>query len=122
MTADRAWRWVVQVLVVLVGLGALVWAIVAPVPPIRCHDQVMGPGDVCSYASLNGEDNGRTQTYEQRVATERSARPVVGVVGAAVAGFGGFLLWSASRRRRDVTAAAGATPPAGTPPPPGDRG
>ncbi len=101
MTADRrAWRWVVQALVILAGLGALVWAIVAPVPPIRCHDQVMGPGNVCSYSSLTGGDNGRTQTYEQRVATEKSARPVVGVVGAAVAGFGSVLLWSSIRRRR----------------------
>jgi hypothetical protein len=101
VTADRrAWRWVVQGLVVLAGLGALVWAIMAPVPPIRCHDQVMRPGDVCSYSSLAGEDNGRTQTYEQRVATEKSARPVVGVVGAAVAGFGGVLLWQSVRRRR----------------------
>jgi hypothetical protein len=99
--AERAtWRWIVQVLVVLVGLGALVWAIVAPVPPIRCHDQVMGPGDVCSYSSLNGGDNGRTQTYEQRVDTERSARPVVGVVGAAVAGFGSVLLLQSVKRRR----------------------
>ena len=104
MTADRrAWRWAVQGLVVLAGLGALVWAILAPVAPIRCHDQVMGPGDVCPYSSLTGEDNGRTQTYEQRVATERSARPVVGVVGIAVAGFGGVLLWQSVRRRR-VTA------------------
>jgi hypothetical protein len=101
VTADRrAWRWVVQGLVVLVGLGALVWAIAAPVAQIRCHDQVMGPGDVCSYSSLTGEDNGRTQTYEQRVGTEKSARPVVGVVGAAVAGFGGVLLWQSVRRRR----------------------
>jgi hypothetical protein len=101
VTADRrAWLWVVQGLVVLAGLGALVWAIMAPVAPIRCHDQVMGRGDVCSYSSLTGADNGRTQSYEQRVATEKSARPVVGVVGAAVAGFGGVLLWQSVRRRR----------------------
>jgi hypothetical protein len=101
VTADRSVRrWVVQGLVVLAGLGALAWALLAPVPSIRCHDQVMGPGDVCSYSSLTGEDNGRTQTYEQRVATEKSARPVVGVVGTAVAGFGGVLLWQSVRRRR----------------------
>lgn len=98
--ARRVWRWVVQGLVVLAGLGALGWAVLAPVPPIRCHDQVMGPGDVCSYSSLDGSDNGRKQTYEQRVGTERSARPVVGVVGGGVAIFGGVLLWSSTRRRR----------------------
>ncbi len=111
MTAGRsAWRWVVQAIVVVVGLGALVWAVVAPIPPIRCHDQVMGPGDVCSYASLDGQDKGRTQTYEQRVDTERSARPVVGVVGGAVAGFGGLLLWSSAGRRRRVRPDGDATP------------
>ena len=101
MTGDRStWRWVVQGLVVLAGLGALAWAIMAPVASIRCHDRVMGPGDVCSYSSLTGEDNGRTQTYEQRVATQKSARPVVGVVGTVVAAFGGVLLWQSVRRRR----------------------
>ncbi len=90
---------VLHVLVLVAGLFALGWALFAPVAAIRCHDQIMRPGDVCSYASLNGVDNGKTQSYEQRLATEKSARPVVAVVGVLVAGFGGVLLWSAIRRK-----------------------
>ena len=91
---------VLHVLVLAAGLVALGWALFAPIAPIRCHDQVMRPGDVCSYASLDGSDNGKTQTYASRLATEKSARPVVAVVGALVAGFGGVLLWSAVRSTR----------------------
>ncbi len=91
---------VLHLLVLVAGLAAFGWALLAPIAAIRCHDQVMRPGDVCSYASLNGSDNGKTQSYEQRLATERSARPVVAVVGVLVAGFGGVLLWSAIRSSR----------------------
>ncbi len=93
-----------HLLVLLAGLVALGWALFAPLGEIRCHDQVMRPGDVCSYASLNGADNGKTQTYQQRVETARSARPVVAVVGVCVAGFGGLLLWSSVKRRKDEPA------------------
>jgi heme A synthase len=99
VTVRLGWRLLVQILVVVAGLVALGWAVLAPIGPIRCHEQVMGPGDVCAYSSLDGQDKGRSQTYEQRLGTERSARPVVGVVGAGVAGFGLVLL--ASSRRRD---------------------
>ncbi len=47
---------VLHVLVLVAGLVALAWALLAPVDQIRCHDQVMRPGDVCSYSSLTGED------------------------------------------------------------------
>lgn len=90
---------VLHLIVLVAGLVALGWALFAPVAPIRCHDQTMHPGDVCSYASLNGADNGKTQSYEQRLATEKSARPVIAVVGLGVAAFGGVLLWSAIRRK-----------------------
>ena len=90
-----------HLLVLVAGLCALAWALLAPMDQIRCHDQVMKAGDVCSYSSLTGADNGKTQTYEQRAATATSARPVVAVVGVLVAGFGGLLLWSAVRRRDD---------------------
>jgi hypothetical protein len=91
---------ILHLVVLVAGLVAFGWALFAPVPTIRCHDQVMRPGDVCSYASLDGTNKGRTQSYEERLATERSARPVVGVVGILVAGFGGALLWSATKRAR----------------------
>ncbi len=91
---------ILHLVVLVAGLVAFGWALFAPVATIRCHDQVMRPGDVCSYASLDGSNKGMTQSYEQRVATEKSARPVVAVVGVLVAGFGGALLWSATRRGR----------------------
>ena len=96
---------VIHALVVVAGLVALGWAVFAPVGTIRCHDQVMGPGDVCSYASLDGTDKGKTQTYEERVATAKSARPVVGIGGAAVAVFGAVLLVGELRRRPAPVAA-----------------
>ncbi|MHB1010736.1 MAG: hypothetical protein ACYC1E_16220 [Propionibacteriaceae bacterium] len=91
---------ILHVVVLVAGLAAFGWALLAPVATIRCHDQVMGPGDVCSYASLDGSTKGKTQSYEERLATEKSARPVVATVGILVAGFGGALLWSATRRAR----------------------
>jgi hypothetical protein len=94
---------VLHVLVLVAGLAAFGWALFAPIAPIRCHDAVMRPGDVCSYASLNGSDNGKTQSYASRLETEKSARPVIAVVGVLVAGFGGALLVSASRRKDSVS-------------------
>jgi hypothetical protein len=94
---------VLHVLVLVAGVAAFGWALLAPVAAIRCHDQIMRPGDACSYASLNGADNGKTQSYEQRVATEKSARPVIAVVGVLVASFGGVLLWSAVRRKESLS-------------------
>ncbi|MBI4900782.1 MAG: hypothetical protein HY829_09925 [Actinobacteria bacterium] len=96
---------ILHLVVLVAGLVAFGWALFAPVATVRCHDQVMRPGDVCSYASLDGTTKGRTQSYEERVATEKSARPVVGVVGILVAGFGGSLLWSATKRARAGQAA-----------------
>jgi len=93
---------ILHVLVVVAGVAAFGWALFAPVASIRCHDVLMKPGDVCSYASLNGADNGKTQTYEQRVSTEKSARPVIAVVGVGVAVFGGVLLWQALRRKESL--------------------
>ncbi|WP_052462632.1 hypothetical protein [Nigerium massiliense] len=74
----------------LVGLAAVLWALtLAAHPSIRCRGVEMGPGDVCAKA----DQPDRTQSYEQRLATIESARPVVGGAGAVAAGFG---LWLAS--------------------------
>jgi hypothetical protein len=54
----------------------------------------MRPGDTCAKA-----DNSGTQTYEQRARDLRNARPVIGVGGALVAGFGLVLLVGELRRR-----------------------
>ncbi len=93
---------VLHLLVLVAGVAAFGWALFAPVATVRCHDVLMKPGDVCSYVSLNGVDNGQKQSYEQRIATEQSARPVIAVVGLGVATFGGVLLWSAMRRKESL--------------------
>ena len=78
----------------LVGLLAVVWTLtIGAHPQITCRGEVMGPGDVCVNA-----DGGRQQTYEERYAAAQSARPVVGVVGGAVAAFGIALLLMERRR------------------------
>lgn len=82
---------------VVVGLLAALWALTWGADPhITCRGAVMGPGDVCANA-----DGGREQTYEQRYAAAQDARPVIGVVGAGVAAFGGALI--VLERRRNVS-------------------
>ncbi len=84
-------------LVLLVaGLVAVAYAVtLGGSPQIRCRGEVMTPGSVCVKA-----DGSQGQTYEQRLATRRSAQPVVAGVGLVVAGFGGALLVADLRRRR----------------------
>ncbi len=77
---------VAHVALVLIGLAALVWALTAGEPQIRCRDQAMAPGDVC----VNAQGT-KQQTYAERVAAHHHARPVVAGVGILVAAFGGAL-------------------------------
>ena len=84
-----------HLLLVLAGLAAVAYALtLGGTPELRCHDVVMGPGSVCLKA-----DGSEGQTYEQRIATRREARPVVAGVGLLVAGFGTALLVADLRRR-----------------------
>lgn len=84
-----------HVLLLLAGLAVLAYALtLGGSPELRCHDQVMRPGSVCVKA-----DGSAGQTYEQRIATRRSAQPVVGGLGVLVAGFGASLLVADLRRR-----------------------
>ena len=85
-----------HVVLLLAGLAALVYALtLGGSPDLRCHDQVMRPGSVCVKA-----DGSAGQTYEERLATRRSARPVVAGLGVLVAGFGAALLVADLRRTR----------------------
>ncbi len=86
-------RWA-HLLVGLVGIAALSWALVwGANPQVMCRDQVMGPGDVCAHA---GDD--AVQTYEERLATAQSARPVAGVIGLLIVGFAVYLWVGESTR------------------------
>ena len=86
---------VAHVVLVLVGLAALAYALtLGGSPEVRCHDAVMTPGSVCLKA-----DGSEGQTYEQRIATRRSAQPVVAGLGVLVAVFGVALLVADVRRR-----------------------
>ena len=70
-----------------VGLVGLVWALtVAANPVITCREVVMRPGDVCANA-----EGTRSQTYAERWDAAQQARPVIGVMGLVVAGFGAAL-------------------------------
>lgn len=84
-----------HLVLVLVGLVAIGYGVtLGGTPEVRCRGVVMTPGSSCVKA-----DGTPGQTYEQRLATRRSARPVVAGVGVLVAGFGGALLVSDLRRR-----------------------
>lgn len=87
-------RQIAHAALALVGLLAVVWVFTLGAhPEITCRGDVMAPGDVCVNA-----DGGREQTWEQRYEAALGARPVVGVVGAGVALFGGTLLVLERRR------------------------
>lgn len=101
------------------GLLAVVWVFTFGADPdITCRGVVLGPGDVCVNA-----DGGREQTYEDRYAAAQDARPVVGVVGAAVAVFSCSLMVLERRRNRipvsdgDVTRAGSSAHTQGDPRP-----
>lgn len=82
-------------LLILAGLAACLWALTwAASPDVSCRGVSMRPGDVCANA-----DGTQLQTYEQRAATALAARPVVGIGGLLVAGFGGVLFVADARRR-----------------------
>ena len=84
-----------HLVLVAVGLVALLWALtISAQPSITCRGVQMLPGDVCARADRPE----RTQTYEQRLAAINQSRPVVGIAGVAVAGFGGWLAFAEYRR------------------------
>lgn len=97
-----------HLVLLLAGLAAVLYAVtLGGSPALRCHDAVMTPGSVCMKS-----DGTAGQTYEQRIATRRSAQPVVAGVGVLVAAFGAGLL-VADLRRRPTTPAASEVEDAG---------
>ena len=77
-----------HLLVVLAGLALLAYAVTfGSSTALTCRGVPMRPGSVCQKA-----DGSQGQTYEQRLATRRAARPVVVGMGLLVAGFGTVLL------------------------------
>lgn len=85
---------VAHLALLLAGLAAFAYAVtLGGSPELRCHDDVMRPGSVCIKA-----DGSAGQTYEERLATRRSAQPVVAGVGVLVLGFGAALLVADLRR------------------------
>ena len=80
--------------VVLLGLLVLAYPFtLGASPSVTCRGETMRPGDVCAKADGTG-----TQSYEQRAAAVRDARPVLAVGGLLVAGFGAVLLMGELRR------------------------
>jgi hypothetical protein len=91
-------RWA-HLLLGLAGLVAIGWAVWwGANPQLLCRDEVMGPGDVCTHA---GDD--QVQTYEERLAANEAARPVVGVVGLLLLGFATYLWIGESAREETGT-------------------
>ena len=87
---------VAHVVLLVAGLVAVVYGLtLAGSTELSCRGEAMGPGSVCVKA-----DGSEGQTYEQRLATRRSATPVVVGVGVLVAGFGTALLVADVRRGR----------------------
>jgi hypothetical protein len=85
-----------HVVLLVAGLLAVGYGLtLAGSTDLTCRGEVMTPGSVCVKA-----DGSEGQTYEQRLATRRSATPVVVGVGLLVAGFGTALLVADVRRGR----------------------
>jgi hypothetical protein len=100
----RARTRLAHLVLLLAGLAAVVYAVtLSGSPALRCHDAVMTPGSVCMKA-----DGSAGQTYEQRIATRRSAQPVVAGVGGLVTVFGAALLVADLRRRPTPTSSRSA--------------
>ena len=94
---------VAHAVVVLVGLLVLLYPFtLGASPEVTCRGATMRPGDVCAKAGDVG-----TQSYEQRAAAVRNARPVIAVGGLLLAGFGVVLLTGELRRRPGMPAPGG---------------
>ncbi|GAA2100627.1 hypothetical protein GCM10009841_15520 [Microlunatus panaciterrae] len=85
-----------QLLLIIVGLLIMAYPFTLGAhPDVTCRGALMHPGDVCRKADGTG-----VQSYEQRAAAVRNARPVIVGVGVVVTGFGAMLLTGENRRRR----------------------
>jgi hypothetical protein len=88
--AGRRLRTASQVALLVAGLLIMLYPVtLGPGTPPTCRQQVMRSGDVCVKA-----DGSESQSFEQRTEAAANTQPVILVVGAAVAAFAGYLLWS----------------------------
>jgi hypothetical protein len=93
--SNRVRTRVAHLVLLIAGLVAVAYAVtLGGSAELRCRGEVMAPGSVCVKA-----DGSQGQTYEQRLATRRSAQPVVAGVGVLVTAFGAALLVADLRRR-----------------------
>lgn len=87
-------RLALHVALAVVGVAAIVWALVwSATPTITCRGVVMQPGEVCANATGT-----RTQTYEERFAAAQQARPVIGGLGGVILVFGAGLAFAERRQ------------------------
>lgn len=90
--------WLAHLGLVLVGILIIAFPFtLGSEPNLNCRGVPMNPGDTCTKA-----DGDALETYEDRVEKADDAKPIVVVVGAVVAVFGGVLLYG-SRRKYPVT-------------------
>lgn len=75
LRASRRPIWVL----VIIGAALVVWGLVQGAGPVRCGDDVMLPGDRCSFYSSSSYD---LQTYEQRRADQQRQPFILVPVGA----------------------------------------
>ena len=91
----RTVRLVAQLALLVAGVLIMAYPFtIGAAPGLMCRDQVLRPGEVCAKA-----DGSAVQSYEARARAAANAMPVVVVLGALVAGFGGYLLWSGARSK-----------------------
>lgn len=101
----RAGHWVF----IVVGLAIVAWAAIGWVAPTTsCRGVEMGPGDVCSYASLDQEDTDEIQTYEDRIRVAQEQAPFGALAGLGMAGFG--VLLAVRAKGAETSARRGAGP------------
>lgn len=74
---------------IVAGLAVALWAVTSWVSPqVSCRGEQLRPGQTCSYSSLTGVDDGKVQTYEERVATARQQAPFGVLAGLGMVAFG----------------------------------
>ncbi len=89
---------------IVAGIAVVAWAAVSwASPQATCRGEAMGPGDTCSHLSLTGQDDGKVQTYEQRIAAARQQTPYGVAAGVCMVVFGAVLL------RTDAVSAQGSS-------------
>jgi hypothetical protein len=89
---------VVGLIILLAGLGiagaGLQSLVYGPSSPVKCHNEVMSPGESCEVRSGNGSTT--RQSYDELKNAKKSiVAPVAGIVfGGLLFIWGGYIAWS----------------------------